>query len=449
VDQQKALQRLSNSIVRDIQNAVSHEPKDLESVIMRALSTTFARKDVGPENQLGQTPNAGSSSKHNVSNSITEAMAENGTFKTTKESFGANKKAPMNRPRRQGSTSASLKCERCPVTVARACDMRKHMKRHTRPYGCTYPKCNKRFGAKSDWKRHENSQHFQLESFRCALPSPHLQTPCGELFYRSKAFEKHLAEEHKMHEQSAREHEVKMRRIGKNGQGQFWCGFCERIVKLEKKRTMAWDERFDHIDRHFNRDKRRIEEWHCVEARKPKGEVLREMDKYVFDDDDTEAHSPEDEGDEESATPPTTSAPEPAGPSTSMSNPRKRHANGDAPSNPPSQKRIKRELLKYCVSISASLPRCRAPANSLPVSMSKRALSHPHVSSLYGLRSSMVQYLQQRRSPGGAVVSGSDREVDGGFFFCISALALFRYPVEFRPLPIQTFACTLCEMPNM
>jgi hypothetical protein len=33
-----------------------------------------------------------------------------------------------------------------------ACEWKKHIKaRHAKPYGCAYPKCHKRFGAKSDW----------------------------------------------------------------------------------------------------------------------------------------------------------------------------------------------------------------------------------------------------------------------------------------------------------
>ncbi|KAM3415704.1 hypothetical protein BST61_g9218 [Cercospora zeina] len=35
----------------------------------------------------------------------------------------------------------------------------KHIKRHTRPYGCTFPLCNKIFGSRNDWKRHELTQH--------------------------------------------------------------------------------------------------------------------------------------------------------------------------------------------------------------------------------------------------------------------------------------------------
>ena len=166
------------------------------------------------------------------------------------------------------------------------------MKRHTRPYGCTYPKCHKRFGAKSDWKRHENNQHFQLESYRCQLDAASSKTPCAEVFGRPDLFKKHLENQHLLTALEQIEHEVRSCRIGRNSQGQFWCGFCRKIVKLKEKRNAAWDERFNHIDEHFRREKR-IEEWLCMEAKKTKGEVLREMDRTNFDEDGDESFGDE------------------------------------------------------------------------------------------------------------------------------------------------------------
>jgi hypothetical protein len=159
------------------------------------------------------------------------------------------------------------------------------MKRHAKPYGCTYPKCHKRFGAKSDWKRHENSQHFQLEAFRCGKETSSGQV-CGEHFFRIDPFKKHLEALHNTEVREEREAEAKRRRIGKNCQQQFWCGFHGDIIELKEKRNAAWDERFDHIAYHFEKDKLSIEKWVCAEENKTKKELLKEMDRYVFDDDD-------------------------------------------------------------------------------------------------------------------------------------------------------------------
>jgi hypothetical protein len=159
------------------------------------------------------------------------------------------------------------------------------MKRHTRPYGCTFPKCNKNFGSKNDWKRHENSQHFQLETWRCQLLRPD-QACCAELFYRREMFEEHLKDKHRMINNDRVMQEIKKRRIGRNGQGQFWYGFCKDIVPLESKRSAARDERLNHIDVHFSKELKKIEEWLCLEAKMTKGEVLKEMDKNNSDEDD-------------------------------------------------------------------------------------------------------------------------------------------------------------------
>lgn len=185
----------------------------------------------------------------------------------------------------QGNFIDPKVCDMCGWAVARACDLKKHMKRHEKPYGCTYPKCHKRFGAKSDWKRHENSQHFQPEAFRCGQASQN-GTKCGEHFLRSRDFEKHLQVQHGF---SSPEHlikETRRRRIGKNCQEQFWCGFCQDVIVLKMKRNAAWDERFDHIAEHFQKDKKKIEEWICVEENKSKRELLTDTDGCMFGDED-------------------------------------------------------------------------------------------------------------------------------------------------------------------
>lgn len=358
-DQQKeALQKFSKAVVGAIQNAPSDEPADLENVIMRVLSIAMSKKEnLSPRPTSRDASNQGLPSAQDPSDKIdidTDTLTKNDALKATKAMSELIKKVPKAQPRLSLVSTNMQKCEHCPVVIARPCDMRKHMKRHTRPYGCTYPKCHKRFGAKSDWKRHENSQHFQLESFRCQLLSPSSQEPCAELFYRAKNFETHLAEDHKMTDSEKVDDEVKMRRIGKNGQGNFWCGFCKTIVPLTRKRNAAWDERFDHIDKHFTKEGKKIEQWLCVEAKKTKGEVLKDMDRFAFDDDDTDGLSPEDDhaspqvAQQESQELPAQGPMDSVG-TTSKS--QKRVAAEDPPTPPPTSKRTKQEILKYCVSL--------------------------------------------------------------------------------------------------
>ncbi|GME48962.1 c2h2 type zinc finger domain protein [Neofusicoccum parvum] len=166
----------------------------------------------------------------------------------------------------------------------------KHRKRHTRPYGCTFSKCFKKFGSKNDWKRHEGSQHFQVETWRCEHQVSHEAPKCAEIFYESKVFEKHLRDSHRIADQKHIDTELRTRRIGRNGQSRFWCGFCQRIIELKTRFVEAWEERFNHIDEHFKL-KRPITEWLDIEANKPKGEVEARMDRIDFDDEDPQPAS--------------------------------------------------------------------------------------------------------------------------------------------------------------
>ncbi|KAF2806834.1 uncharacterized protein BDZ99DRAFT_523400 [Mytilinidion resinicola] len=249
-------------------------------------------------------------------------------------------------------------CPECNKTLPRRCDLKKHMKRHTRPYGCTFPNCKRSFGSKSDWKRHENSQHFQLETWRCQQSKE--QSCCAELFYRREVFEEHLKEKHTVIGEEAA-NEVKSCRIGRNGQGQFWCGFCQKIIPLQNKRSAAWDERFNHIDEHF-RDKKDITTWLCLEARKTKEEVMKEMDKNCFDYDDDAGGEDCQDDDSPSAsqsiasqhrTPPDGSNTSPIlvdGSPARSSNPRKRLLSTD-PISSSSSARLpakRKEIVRYC-----------------------------------------------------------------------------------------------------
>lgn len=187
-----------------------------------------------------------------------------------------NPEAPEEIPEGANSGLGTLKtrrCNLCEFTASRACDLRKHMKRHSKPYGCTYYRCSKKFGAKSDWKRHENSQHYQLEAYSCGLSSNGREVGerCGAYFFLQEEFRKHLESQHQMTDPEVAAQQIKRRRIGRNGQSQFWCGFCQNLIQLQSKRAAAWDERFEHIDHHFKRESRPIEKWLCVQSNRFKG----------------------------------------------------------------------------------------------------------------------------------------------------------------------------------
>jgi hypothetical protein len=280
--QRQALKKLSRAVSDEMEESSS--PVDLEEAVLRILAGANEPEE-GTVSAQGLGRRRGQAERTNkVFLSKSEAIkAAQAISNLIKQSPGSAYSQP--RKTAPGFPTNPKVCDLCGYAVARACDLKKHMKRHEKPYGCTYPKCHKRFGAKSDWKRHENSQHFQLEAYRCRLASPAGKV-CGEHFLRMEHFKQHLETKHNMTDELGRNEEAKLRKIGKNCQQQFWCGFHGDIVVLKERRNAAWDERFDHIAHHFEKDKKSIEEWICAEENKTKKELLKEMDRYVFDDED-------------------------------------------------------------------------------------------------------------------------------------------------------------------
>ena len=171
-------------------------------------------------------------------------------------------------------------CKKCSKTMPRLCDLKKHEKRHSRPWGCTNEGCNKSFGSKNDWKRHENSQHYQLETWRCHEESSTSRIKqCAKIFFRRDPFQAHLKKDHRITDENRIRDECRSRRIGRNWQSGFWCGFCKSIIKLQKKGLEAWDERFNHIDNEHFKHGERIDDWYPLDKDVPKGELRAERNK--------------------------------------------------------------------------------------------------------------------------------------------------------------------------
>jgi hypothetical protein len=63
-------------------------------------------------------------------------------------------------------------------------------------------------------------------------------------------------------------------RIGRGCQSRFWCGFCGKIVVLQKKGLEGANKRFDYIDWHFRCGKG-IEAWSEMDGSGVKGKERR------------------------------------------------------------------------------------------------------------------------------------------------------------------------------
>ncbi|PUU82219.1 hypothetical protein B9Z19DRAFT_1099322 [Tuber borchii] len=152
-------------------------------------------------------------------------------------------------------------CLVCAKTFHRPSELKKHMKRHSRPFACTFRGCGKSFGSKNDWKRHENSQHFQLELWKCGVIAPKSTGLCGKLSFRRESHITHLKNAHNIIDKQEIQKWTNEAHIGRNNFKTFWCGFCPKerggliikgcVVQLKKKGLDGWDERFDHLGKHF------------------------------------------------------------------------------------------------------------------------------------------------------------------------------------------------------
>ncbi|KAH9900144.1 hypothetical protein F4778DRAFT_158908 [Xylariomycetidae sp. FL2044] len=204
-----------------------------------------------------------------------ETLSSKGLLEKYGEKYGLKKEEPVNFEDSKAdstigaSRDSTYPCPApgCTKTFVRRCELKKHQKRHLKPYGCTYPDCNKKFGSKNDWKRHENSQHFVLESWKCAERDYHAPGTgiCGEVLYRRKEFCEHLATRHLIKDPSALDMKIESCRIGRNCEARFWCGFCNAIIENSDKGLAAWTARFNHIDDHYTgrngQVKQEVSEW--------------------------------------------------------------------------------------------------------------------------------------------------------------------------------------------
>jgi hypothetical protein len=162
------------------------------------------------------------------------------------------------------------------------------MEKHEHQYGCTFLTCDKSFDSKNDWKRHENSQHFHLESWRCDEERAE-GGACAKICYRKGTFQDHLAKVHKLVDLEKLRFKIDNCRIGRNCQTRFWCGFCLKLVALRKRGVDAWTERFDHIDDHFlgrhGLPKQGIQDWVPVDGDRPKRQIESPHSLEFLDED--------------------------------------------------------------------------------------------------------------------------------------------------------------------
>ncbi|KAI1618575.1 hypothetical protein EDD36DRAFT_35704 [Exophiala viscosa] len=150
-------------------------------------------------------------------------------------------------------------CPVCRKTKKRPSELKKHMQRHEKPYGCTHDGCyGKTFGSKSDWQRHERGCTImpqQQDCWRCFK--------CHDVCWDQGEYIRHMINVHSIKQVEKTPYSPRHQRIARNYEGPFWCGFCNKIIPLphQKQGVEAFNLRSDHIAEHFTKEKKSIKDW--------------------------------------------------------------------------------------------------------------------------------------------------------------------------------------------
>ena len=171
----------------------------------------------------------------------------------------------------------------CEKYTLRRCELRKHVQRHTLPWACTFDRCRRSFGSKNDWKRHETKQHAQQECWRCeelqtnksgrSVPATD-DNACMKLFCTEDLYLKHLTGQHNITDDHVTNKLCKSQRIGAKSKGQYWCGFCNKIITMKGTGIEGDNDRYNHIDDHFMKDNYRIDGWKALNGRPSPGDSV-------------------------------------------------------------------------------------------------------------------------------------------------------------------------------
>ena len=169
-------------------------------------------------------------------------------------------------------------CETCSKSFPRKCELKKHQKRHEKPYGCTFKGCGRDFGSKNDWKRHESSQHLQLETWSCDF------APCDKVCTRRESFKNHLIKDHGVNGEGALDRQLEKRRLGRHCDPQYWCGFCKSVQFITQKGVNCWTVRGLALPGRTGQQKRPMSEWAYLEDGSRPGTPVQELGKDPVDD---------------------------------------------------------------------------------------------------------------------------------------------------------------------
>jgi hypothetical protein len=162
----------------------------------------------------------------------------------------------------------------CKKVFPRACELRKHVRRHTKPYFCTFHDCSKQLGSRDDWRRHESTRHFLRSRWLCRHLLPDGVSSCGHhVFLDPQQLRIHLQGVHAIHDIDTLSQLQHKYHLGREGNYSFWCGFCSGVIQQDdgfEGMLRPWEARCSHIASHFDKQHRTIDDWVDVDTGVPR-----------------------------------------------------------------------------------------------------------------------------------------------------------------------------------
>ena len=234
---------------------------DFESISSASSQTNTTSPETTPDTDLNLT-------RHSISQSLLPT-------KTPISRRGKSGRPTGNRITKRQSSRTSSKSSCSQSTDSNPRDQPKTFTCSFSHYGCASS-----FVSKNEWKRHVQSQHLQLGFYRCDLGSCNATNPKSKPsrngidtsriandFNRKDLFTQHQRrmhapwivrgdkcqsseEEKNIFEQSLEDVRARCWVEQRKPPGQSQCGFCGRVFCG----PTSWDERMEHVGRHFEKD---------------------------------------------------------------------------------------------------------------------------------------------------------------------------------------------------
>ena len=113
---------------------------------------------------------------------------------------------------------------------------------------------------------------------------------CASPFHSCNSFKDHLRSDHSIYDDGKIDCAVQDQRVSPDWGARFWCGFCWKVVALQKKGTQGLDERLDHMDEHFQHGEK-VENWIEMESRKAKGKEVGTVRDVITESSSTRSDS--------------------------------------------------------------------------------------------------------------------------------------------------------------